>query len=85
MVQRRKHLGFTLESGHPNQIAREVLRQHLNGYFAIELRVRCPIDFAHPACAQPGGDAIHADGLAEWAKAKRGSLEMAPSSSAIAF
>jgi hypothetical protein len=48
MVQRRQHFGFTLESGNPLRIAREAFGQNVQSYFAIEFRIGCPIDFAHP-------------------------------------
>src|SRR5437870_5617848 len=43
----------------------EAFRHDLDRHVSIELCVLSPIDFAHTACAELGGDAIDADGLAD--------------------
>ncbi|MEE9126591.1 MAG: GTP-binding protein, partial [Planctomycetota bacterium] len=57
-VQRGEDLGFPLEAGQPVGVGRERLRQHLQGYVAVERRVAGLPDFTHAACADLGGDGI---------------------------
>ena len=52
MVQGRGGEGFLLEAAQPVGIARESLRQDLDGHLAFEARVAGAVDLAHAARAQ---------------------------------
>ncbi len=58
MIQRRECLGLLLEAPQSIRIAREVLRQHLDGHLAIQAGVPRAKDLAHPARADAGGDSV---------------------------
>ena len=61
MVQRREELRFSLESRDALFIGGELVRQHLDGYVAVELRVASAIDLAHPTLADRGDDFVGAE------------------------
>src|SRR5574341_516162 len=50
-----------MESGQPFGISRKCVGQDLDRDLAIELRIACAIDFAHPPGAQRAGDLEGAD------------------------
>jgi hypothetical protein len=47
MVEGRQHLRFTLEACDVVRIGGQGRRQHLNRDLAPELRIECPVHFAH--------------------------------------
>ena len=65
MVQRRKNLGLSVETGKPLRISRDEVRQNFERHVTIELRVPRAIDLAHTARAEGGEDLV-------WAKARAG-------------
>src|SRR4030095_3172900 len=58
MIQRRKDLGFALESCYPIGIAFECCRQDFGCNVAPEVRGFCLIYLSHAACSQVGGDGV---------------------------
>ena len=61
MIQRGENFGFALEAGEPLDIRRQGLRQHLDRDGALQVRVRCAVDLAQPAHADPRGHFIRAE------------------------
>ena len=51
MIERGEDFGFALEAAHTVGIARKLIRQDLDGDFALQLRIACAIDLAHSALA----------------------------------
>ena len=72
MIERREHLGFPLEARHALGVVRERLRQDFDRHVAAQLGIGGAIDFAHPAFAELGGDAIMRDGFLWAHSAARG-------------
>jgi hypothetical protein len=56
MVQRREQFGLALEAREPILLAGQRLGQRLDRDLAPELGVGRPIDLAHTAAAELGGD-----------------------------
>ena len=65
MIQRGERLRLPLEAAQPIRIDREILRQHLHRYVAVEPRVPRPEDLAHPAGADVAGDSVLVDRRAD--------------------
>ena len=65
MVQRREDFRFALESRQPLGIAGHRRRQHLDGDAALQIGVGRPIDLAHAARADLGGDFIRTEAGAD--------------------
>ena len=61
MVQRGEDLGFTLEPGQAFRVIGEEVGQDFEGDIAPDLRILGPIDLAHAALADEGGDFIGAE------------------------
>ena len=61
MIQRREHLRLAVKPCEPLGIRRHDLREHLDGYVAIQLRVVRPVDLTHPSGAELGADFIRTD------------------------
>ena len=64
VTQRGQRLRLALEPREPFGIMCERLRQDLDRDVPLELRVPCPVDFAHPATADEGDDFVRADAQA---------------------
>jgi hypothetical protein len=60
MIQARDGFCFTLEALFANWIRREPRRKNFDRYSAIEPRIFCAVDFAHPARAKRSGNFIWA-------------------------
>ena len=61
VIQGRKDFRFALEPRHSFRVSRDRLWQDLNGDIAIEPRVACSIDFAHPARAEGGDNLVRTE------------------------
>ena len=61
MIQRGEHSRFAFKAREPIGVARERLRQDLDGDVASKLRVVRPVHFAHAARTQEGLQAVPAD------------------------
>ena len=61
MVQRGKRSPFALEPGESFLLACDGFREDFDCHVATELRVASPIDLAHPALADEGGDLVRAE------------------------
>ena len=61
MVQRSQNLGFTLKPRQPLRVGRECFGEDLERHLTLELRFGGPIDLAHPALADQGGDIVMAE------------------------
>ena len=64
MVERRQHLRFALETRESLRVGGEEVRQNLDGHVTVQLRVACPIDFAHSAGPEGGQDFVAAEASA---------------------
>ena len=60
MVERSEHLCLALEAREPIAVAREMLRQHLDGDIALQLRIAGAIDLAHAAGTERRDDFVRA-------------------------
>src|SRR5574341_298557 len=61
VIQRRKYTRFALEARLAVGVGAEAVRQDFDGHVAAEARVVRPIDLAHPARADGGGDLVRAE------------------------
>jgi hypothetical protein len=52
MVQRGDGFGFLLEAADAISIARQRRGKHFDGDVALQARIACAINFAHPACTE---------------------------------
>ena len=64
VVERGEDLRLALEAGQPIGIGGEGLGKQLDRDVAAELRVRRPVDVAHPARADRGGDPVLGESVA---------------------
>ena len=64
MIERRKDPGFTLEPAQAVLIERERRREDLDRDVTLEPRIVRPVDFAHPAGAQPADHLVGSDAAA---------------------
>ena len=64
MIERGEKPRFALESGNPARVAAESFGQHLQRDIPIELRVTCPVDFAHSARAERAEDFVRTEASA---------------------
>ncbi len=58
VVERRQHLCLSVEPSEAVRIVGERIREDLQCDVAVELRVACTIDLAHPSFANEGGDGV---------------------------
>ena len=61
MIERGEDFGFALEPGQPIRIPGDRCGQHLDGHGPLQIGVSRPIDLAHAAHADLGGDFIRAE------------------------